>query len=127
MTYTNLDSYVNGLKVVSSTHSTVTLKNGVTIDKAKCRYISVDTLAGATYYRYDDEDLTGANPAPLEDLFSVYLFDPEHGWRSVDHLTLNQAITHAEDWRSNWAGSRVALVPHDMEPEPFMEFALAIA
>lgn len=54
MTVTNLDSYVNGYKVVDSDLTTVTLENGVTIAKRHCRFISADVVAGATYYRYDE-------------------------------------------------------------------------
>lgn len=54
-TVTNLDTYVNGFKVVSSTATTATLENGVTIDKSKCRWISVDLVAGATYYHYEED------------------------------------------------------------------------
>ena len=62
--------------------------------------------------------------------FDVYLYDPEHGWmlRSAgERLTLEQAIPYAKDFRDDWAGSRVALVPNGIAPDPFLEFALAIA
>ncbi len=54
-TQTNFKSYVNGLKVVSSTRTEITLENGVTIEKNKCKWISVDVVAGVTYYRYDED------------------------------------------------------------------------
>lgn len=54
-TVTNLDSYVNEYKVVDSDSTTVTLENGVTVEKRLCRFISFDQVAGATYYRYDEE------------------------------------------------------------------------
>lgn len=51
MTTTNLESYVDGIKVVSSTHTTVTLENGVTLAKHHCKFVRVDLAGGATYYR----------------------------------------------------------------------------
>ncbi len=56
-TVTNLDTYVNGIKVVSNNQDTVTLVHGVTIKKKNCKYISTDLYVGATYYRYIEEDL----------------------------------------------------------------------
>ena len=64
----------------------------------------------------------------VPELFSVYLFDPEHGWQPpVDKCMLQHAITVAMAHRTDWAGSCVALVPDGMAPEPFLEFALSIA
>jgi len=54
-TVTNLDTYVNGIKVVSSDDTTLTLVHGVTIEKKNCKYVSSDLHVGATYYRYEEE------------------------------------------------------------------------
>lgn len=51
---TNLDIYVNNIKVVSMDNDTLTLIHGVTIEKKNCIYISCDLAAGATYYRYEE-------------------------------------------------------------------------
>jgi hypothetical protein len=53
-TITNLDSYVNGYKVVSSDEKTVTLEDGVTVEKAKCEYVGRLSESGATLYHCDD-------------------------------------------------------------------------
>jgi len=64
----------------------------------------------------------------VPELFSVYMYDAEEGWLPpVDKCMLQHAITIAAAHRTDWAGSRVALVPDGMTPEPFLEFALAIA
>lgn len=122
MTITNLETYVSGYKVVDSSATTVTLENGTEIDKAKCRWLS--SSRGASYYHYEDDTLTADDTR----LFSVYMFDPEHGWHPpVDSCMFPHAITIAKDFRDNWAGSRVALVPDGVDPDPFLEFALAVA
>lgn len=60
-------------------------------------------------------------------LFSAYMLDPEHGWNAVHRLPLDAAIRYCKEYRSSWAGSRVALVPDGMNSDPFLEFASAIA
>jgi len=54
-TITNLDTYVNGIKVLSSDNETLTLVNSVVIKKKNCKYISSDLHAGATYYHYQED------------------------------------------------------------------------
>jgi hypothetical protein len=54
-TVTNLDSYVNGYKVVANDATTVTLENGSVVKRSNCRYVSFDPVLGATYYRYEDD------------------------------------------------------------------------
>jgi hypothetical protein len=60
-----------------------------------------------------------ADPA----LFSAYTLDIHHGWHSVDHLPLDDAIRYCKEYRRNWAGSLVALVPEGAAPEPYFELA----
>lgn len=55
MTYTNYVSYVNGYKVTKVDSTTVTLENGLVVNKSQCRYVSADHVKGATYYRYEEE------------------------------------------------------------------------
>ena len=52
---TTLDTYVNGIEVVSSDHDTITLSNGVTIEKKHCKYVSSDLHTGATYCHYKED------------------------------------------------------------------------
>ncbi len=54
-TQTNLKSYVNKLKVVSSTRTTVTLEDGSTVERHKCKWDGVDVNHGITYYRYEED------------------------------------------------------------------------
>lgn len=54
-TYTNLDSYVNGFKVVSSDAKTVTLENGTVLEKEKCKFVNQNPVRGEMYYNYDSD------------------------------------------------------------------------
>lgn len=58
-------------------------------------------------------------------MFSAYLMDPEHGWTGIHRLPLASAIASCKDHRTNWAGSRVAIVPDGEDPTPYLERAVA--
>lgn len=79
---TDHDSYVDEYKVVSSTNTTVTLENGVVVNKDDCRFASLDTVAGKTYYRFEEEVVEKIN-------------HPEH----YGGDTLYEAIKVIEAWK----------------------------
>lgn len=58
-------------------------------------------------------------------LFSAYMLDPEHGWHVVHELSLDAATLRCEEYRNDWAGSRVVVVPDGVDPNPYLESALA--
>lgn len=55
-TVTNLDSYVDGEKVVCSDATTVTLESGIVLKKERCQFVFMDLGVGTTYYIYETEE-----------------------------------------------------------------------
>lgn len=54
-------------------------------------------------------------------LFSAYLLDPEEGWCAMHRLPLETAIRYCKDFRQDWAGVSVAIVPDGADPEPYLK------
>jgi hypothetical protein len=53
-------------------------------------------------------------------MFSAYVLDPEHGWFATHRLPFDSAVKYCRENRKRTAGSLVAVVPDDVDPEPYL-------
>lgn len=60
-------------------------------------------------------------------MFSAYMLDPEEGWCAVHRLPLDMAIRYCKEYRRDWAGVLVAIVPDGEDSKPYLQFVVESA
>jgi hypothetical protein len=132
MTYTNMKSYVNGVRVLDTRADIgrvieVYLENGETIPAEKCKFDSYDPEKNATYY-HTLEEVTIPLSAMEDDgrLYSAYQRTMDGEWYATHRLPLKSAIYYAKEHR-RMQDCAVAVVPDGEDPAPYLMIAEQLA